>query len=128
MFKKFFTEYCSLARNNWAPATFSITKKYTKTKKKQKKIQKTKKEHFNNQQSLSTINFLNDHILKKIRNLPPNVAHRHDSKIFDDSIWKLLKLIFQSYLKSTKFSSEWKKRTWFQFFKKLLRVTANQYS
>ena len=100
-------------------------KKTNKTKQNRKtKIQKRNKKKL---QSLSTIDFSNDHILKIIRKFPPNIAHRHDGKIFDYSIWKLLKLIFQSYLKRTKFPSEWKTRTWFQFIKKLLTVTANQY-
>ena len=49
------------------------------------------------------------------RNLDLNKAHGHDMisirmvKICDDSICKLLKLIFQSCLESDKFPSEWKK-------------------
>ena len=66
-------------------------------------------------ESLSTINFSTDDILKIVRNLDPNKAHRHDKisirmiKICDTSICKPLKLIFQSCLKSGKFSAEWKK-------------------
>ena len=66
-------------------------------------------------ESLTTINFSNNDILKIIRNLDLNKAHGHDMisirmvKIYDDSICKPLKLIFQSCLESGKFPSEWKK-------------------
>ena len=66
-------------------------------------------------ESQSTINFSTDDILKIIRNLDPNKAHRHDMisirmiKICDTSICRPLKLIFQSCLESGKFPAEWKK-------------------
>ena len=66
-------------------------------------------------ESQSTINFSTDDILKIIRNLDPNKAHRHDMisirmiKICDTSICRPLKLIFQACLESGKFPNEWKK-------------------
>ena len=51
-------------------------------------------------ESRTTVDFSNKDILKIIRNLDPNTAHGHDMisirmvKIYDDSICKLLKLIF----------------------------------
>ena len=66
-------------------------------------------------ESITTIDFSNNDILKIIRNLDPNKAHGHDMssmrivKICDDSICKSLKLIFKSCLESGKFPSEWKK-------------------
>ena len=66
-------------------------------------------------ESLTTINFSNNDILKIIRNLDPNKAHGHDLisirmvKICHNSVCKLLKLIFQSCLESSKFPSKWKK-------------------
>ena len=66
-------------------------------------------------ESLTTIDFSNNDILKIIRNLDPNKAHGRDMisirmvKICDDSICKPLKLLFQSCLESGKFPSEWKK-------------------
>ena len=71
----------------------------------------TRKTH----ESLSTIDFSTDDILKIIRNLDPNKAHGHDMisiwmiKICDTSICRPLKLIFQSCLESGKFPNEWKK-------------------
>ena len=65
-------------------------------------------------ESLTTIDFSNNDILKIIRNLDPNKAHGHDMisirmvKICDDSICKPLKLIFQSCLESGKFPSKLK--------------------
>ena len=94
MFNNFFADQCSILRNkSELPATHS---------------KKTS-------QSLTTIDFSNNDILKIIRNLDPNKAHGHDMirtrmvKICDDSIYKPLKLIFQSCLESGKFPSEWKK-------------------
>ena len=66
-------------------------------------------------ESLSTIDFSTDHILKIIRNLDPNKAQGHDMisirmiKICNTSICRPLKLIFQSCLKSGKFPTERKK-------------------
>ena len=71
----------------------------------------TRKTH----ESLSTIDSSTDDILKIIRNLDPNKAHRHDMisirmiKICDTSICRPLKLIFQACLESGKFPNEWKK-------------------
>ena len=77
--------------------------------------QKKKKAKKNTRESLTTIDFSNNDILKIIRNLDPNKAHGHDMisirmvKICDDSICKPLKLIFQSCLESGKFPSKLKK-------------------
>ena len=66
-------------------------------------------------ESLSTIDFSTNDILKIIRNLDPNKAHGHDMisirmiKICDTSICRPLKLIFQACLESGKFPNEWKK-------------------
>ena len=65
-------------------------------------------------ESQSTINFSTDDILKIIRNLDPNKAHRHDMisirmiKICHASIYSPIKLIFQTALESGKFPNEWK--------------------
>ena len=88
MFNNFFADQCSILRNkSELPATLS--KKSS--------------------ESLTTIDFSNNDILKIIRNLDPNKAHGHDMisirmvKICDDSICKPLKLISQSCLDSGKF-------------------------
>ena len=66
-------------------------------------------------ESLSTIHFSTDDILKIIRNLDLNKAHAHDMitirmiKLCEISICRPLKLIFQSCLESEKFPTEWKK-------------------
>ena len=66
-------------------------------------------------ESLTTIDFSNNDIVKIIWNLDSNKAHGHDMisirmvEICDDSICKPSKLIFQSCLISGKFPSEWKK-------------------
>ena len=66
-------------------------------------------------ESLSTINFSTDGILKIITNLDLNKAHAHDMitirmiKLCEISICRPLKLIFQSCLESGKFPTEWKK-------------------
>ena len=66
-------------------------------------------------ESLSTIHFSTDDILKIIRNLDLNKAHAHDMitirmiKLCEISICRALKLIFQSCLESGKFPTEWKK-------------------
>ena len=76
-------------------------------------------------ESLTTIDFSNNDIVKIIRNLDPNKAHGHDMisirmvKICDDSICKLLKLIAQSCLEIGKFLANGKKRMWFQFIKRV---------
>ena len=95
MFNNFFADQCSILRNkSEPPATLS-------------------KKRVN--ESLTTIDFSNNDILKIIRNLDPNKAHGHDMisirmvKICDDSVCRPLKLTFQSCLESGKFPSEWKK-------------------
>ena len=95
IFNNFFANQCSVVNNN-SELPVTMTKKTTHV-------------------SLSTINFSTDNILKIIRNLDPNKAHRHDMicvwmiKICDTSICRPLKLIYQSCLKSGKFPTEWKK-------------------
>ena len=85
MFNNFFADQCSVLRNkSELPATLS---------------KKTC-------ESLTTIDFSNNDILKIIRNLDTNKTHGHDLisirmvKICDDSICKALELIFQSCLSS----------------------------
>ena len=103
---------CSILRNKCElPATLSLflpislSLPLSQKKKKQKKTR----------ESLTTIDFSNNDILKIIRNLDPNKAHGHDVisirmvKICDDFICKPLKLIFQSCLESGKFPSKLKK-------------------
>ena len=94
IFNNFFANQCSIVSNNSElPVTL------------------TRKAH----ESLSTIDFSTDDILKIIRNLDPNKAHGHDMisirmiKICDTSICRPLKLIFQACLESGKFPNEWKK-------------------
>ena len=71
----------------------------------------TKKSH----ESLSTIDFSTDDILNIIRNLNPNKTHGRDMisipmiKIYDTSICRPLKLIFQSCLENGDFPNEEKK-------------------
>ena len=91
IFNNFFANQCSIVSNNSElPVTL------------------TRKTH----ESLSTIDFSTDDILKIIRNLDPNKAHGHDMisirmiKICDTSICRPLKLIFQSCLESGKFPTE----------------------
>ena len=103
MFNNFFADQCSILRNkSELPATLS---------------KKTS-------ESLTAIDFLNSDILKIIRNLDPNKTHGHDMisirmvKICDYSIYKPLKLIFQSCLESGKFPSEWKKANMVPIHKK----------
>ena len=94
MFNNFFPDQCSILRNKSELPT-TLSKKTC--------------------DSLTTIDFSNNDILKMTRNLDLNKAHGHDMisirmvKICDDSICKPLKLIFQSCLESGKFPSEWKK-------------------
>ena len=88
IFNNFFANQCSIVSNN-----------------SELPVILTRKTH----ESLSTIDFSTDDILKIIRNLDPNKAHRHDMisirmiKIGDTSICRPLKLIFQSCLESVKF-------------------------
>ena len=94
MFNIFFADQCSILKNKSELLT-TLSKKTTR-------------------ESLTTIDFSNNDILKIIRNLDPSEAHGHDMisirmvKICDDSICKPLKLIFQSCVESGKFPSEWK--------------------
>ena len=66
-------------------------------------------------QSLTSINFSQDDILKIIQNLNPNKAHGPDKisirmiKICGDSLCKPLKMIFKSCFIMGEFPSEWKK-------------------
>ena len=94
IFDNFLADQCSISRSkSKLPATLSKTTR----------------------ESLTTIKFSNNYILKIISNLDPNKAHGHDVistrmvKICDNSICKPLKLILQSCLESGKFPSEWKK-------------------
>ena len=94
IFNNFFANQCSIVNNNSElPVTL------------------TRKTH----ESLSTIDFSTDDILKIIRNLNPNKTHVHNMfsiqmiKICDTSICRPLKLIFQACLESGKFPNEWKK-------------------
>ena len=97
IFNNYFVNQCSIVSND-SKLPLTLTKKNTHT-----------------HESLSTINFSTDDILKIIRNLDPNKAHGHDMisirkiKICDTSICRSLKLIFQSCLESGKFPTEWKK-------------------
>ena len=84
MFHNFFADHCSILRNKRElPATLS--KKSC--------------------QSLTTIDFSNNDVLKTIRNIDPNRAHGHDMisirmvKICDDSICKPLKLILGKFFR-----------------------------
>ena len=76
-------------------------------------FQKKKKKKLH--ESLTTIDFSNNDILRIIRSLDPNKACGHDMisitmvKICDDSISKPLKLIFECHLESGKIPSKWKK-------------------
>ena len=80
IFNNFFANQCSIVSNN---SELSVIL--------------TEKTH----ESLSTIDFPTDDILKSIRNLNPNKSHGHDmisiwmTKICDTSICRPLKLIFQ---------------------------------
>ena len=79
IFNNFFANHCSILNNN---SELSVTL--------------TRKTH----ESLSTVDFSTDDILKIIRNLDPNKAHVHDTisiriiKIRDTPICRPLKLIF----------------------------------
>ena len=68
---------------------------------------------------LRTISFTQDDIAKIIENFNPNKANGIDMisvtmlKIYSDSIFKPLELIFKSCIKSGKFLIEWKKANLF---------------
>ena len=89
----------------------------------------TRKTH----ESLSTIDFSTDDILKFIRNFDPNKVHGHDTisirmiKICDTSICRPLKLIFQACLESGKFLNEWKKANVVPVHKKDYRQILKNY-
>ena len=87
MFNNFFDHQRSIVRNNRElPATLT-----------------------QNNASVSIINFSTDDIIKIIRNLDPNKSHRQDKIsiamiiIWNNSICRILKLIFYSCLESGKF-------------------------
>ena len=94
LFNSFFSEQCSLLKsssklsNNLVPQT---------------------------DQSLTSIKFSQDDILKIIQNLNPNKAHGRGKmsicmiKICANSLWKPLEMIFESCIIKGKFLSEWKK-------------------
>ena len=94
LFNSFFAEQCSILLNssklptNLAPRT---------------------------DQSLTSINFSQDDILKIIQNLNPNKAHGPDKisirmiKICGKSLCKPLEMIFKSCIKKGEYPSEWKK-------------------
>ena len=75
-------------------------------------------------ESLSTICFTSDDILKMIRNVDPNKTHGHDMisirmmKLCDASLCKPLELIFKSCLEKGKFPLEWKKANVVPAYKK----------
>ena len=66
-------------------------------------------------QSLRSMNFFQDDILKIIQNLNPNKAHGPDKisirmiKVCGNSICKPLEMIFKSCIIEGEFPSEWKK-------------------
>ena len=112
IFNNFFADQCSIGSNNSElPVTL------------------TRKTH----ESLSTIDFSTDDILKIIRNLDPNKAHGHDMisirmiEICDTSICRTLKLIFQSCLESGKFPTEWKEERWQANLKNLPTIIVSSY-
>ena len=94
LFNSFFAEQCSILQNssklptNLAPRT---------------------------DQSLTSVNFSQDDILKIIQNLNPNKAHGPDKisirmiKICGKSLCKPLEMIFKSCIIKGEFPSEWKK-------------------
>ena len=75
-------------------------------------------------ESLSSITFEINDIEKIIKNLDPKKSHGHDMlsirmlKLFGESIYKPLNLIFKSCLKTGQFPSEWKKANVVPVFKK----------
>ena len=102
-FKNFCANQCSIVSNNSELPVTLIRKAH---------------------ESLSTIDFSADDILKIIRNLDPNEAHGHDMisiqmiKTCDTSICRPLKLIFQACLESGKSPNEWKKANMVPIHKK----------
>ena len=103
IFNAFFAKQCSLINTSSVLPTTLIMK---------------------TRESLSTICFTSDDILKTIRNLDPNKAHGHDMisirmvKLCDASLYKPLELIFKSCLESGKFPLEWKKTNLVPAYKK----------
>ena len=65
--------------------------------------------------SLDIANFSTDDISKSINNLDPNKAHGHDMlsiemiKLYGNSIWIPLSIIFNDCLKEGNFPSDWEK-------------------
>ena len=83
-------------------------------------------------ESLSTIRFTSDDILKIIRNLDPNKDKYMISirmvKLCDASLCKPLELIFKSCLESGKFPLEWKKANVVPAYKKGDKQLLKKYS
>ena len=75
-------------------------------------------------ESLSFIAFEIDDIEKVIKNFDPNKSHDHNMlsismlKLCDESIYKPLNLIFESWLETGQFPSDWKKANVVSVFKK----------
>ena len=71
--------------------------------------------HFLTDKGLSKIKFVSNDILKIIHNLNSNKVHGHDKisirmlKIFGDSLYRPLELIFNECLANGIFTSDWKK-------------------
>ena len=113
LFNDFFTRQCSLV-NNKSKLPSILTKETC--------------------QSLSTVEFSTNDILKIIRNLNPNKTHSHDMistrmlKICDESICKALGIIFRPCLQNGKFPSEWKKANMVPVFKKRQQTGSKELS
>ena len=64
---------------------------------------------------LSSVSFSRDKIAKVIQNLDPNKAHGHDNitihmlKVCGPSIYKHLGIVFNQFIETSVFPSEWKK-------------------
>ena len=64
---------------------------------------------------LSFVSFSHDKIAKVIQNLDPNKAHGHDNitihmlKVCGPSIYKHLEIVFNQFIETSVFPSEWKK-------------------
>ena len=76
--------------------------------------------------TLSSCHFKKDDIFRIINNLNPNKAHDYDKvsvgmlKICDDSICRLLNMIFKTCLRTGKFPLEWKKANIVSIVKKVI--------
>ena len=103
LFNDFFTRQCSIVNNN-SKLPSVLNKKMC--------------------QSLSTVGFSTNDILKIIGNLDPNKAHGHNImsirmlNICDKCICKPLGIIIRSCLQNGMFSSEWRKANVVPVFKK----------